>query len=146
MSVASMASSRRYPTATRLPSGNVLIVGGQDTSVLTTTERYRPISKKFVPSGQLGNPRLRHTATYLGKGKVLIVGGCDAQRIPYASSEIYDSVKGSFSTTGSMSIPRWRHTETLLPNGNVLIVGGSDGSANATNALSSAEIYINPFH
>jgi hypothetical protein len=134
-----MTSARRYPTATLLPNGKVLIVGGYDGSnvVLSSADVYDPTAGTFAPTGSMLTARGRHTATDLMNGKVLVAGGYDDQGTTIASAELYDITKGTFSPTGSMATARWRHAETRLLNGDVLITGGSDGST----AVDTAELF-----
>ncbi|MCX7429647.1 MAG: hypothetical protein NTY17_01335 [Planctomycetia bacterium] len=134
---ADMTSARRYPTATMLPDGKVLIAGGYDdtNAVLLTADVYNPTAGTFAPTGSMLTARGRHTATDLKNGKVLIAGGYDTA--PIASAELYDIAKGTFSATGSMATARWRHAETRLLNGDVLITGGK----NETTAVKTAELF-----
>lgn len=134
-----MSTARRYPTATMLLNGEVLLVGGYgfDSVVLSSADLYSTKNAVFSPKGSMLTPRGRQTATRLVSGKVLVAGGYDDQQNAMASAELYDPVSGAFSVTGSMATPRWRHAESRLPNGDVLITGGSDG----TTAVASAELY-----
>ncbi len=136
----SMSTGRAEHTATLLPSGKVLIAGGDSCSFinyyqscpLDSAEVYDPVAGTFATTGKMSVTRFFHTATLLGNGKVLVTGGHDA------SAELYDPASGTFAATmGSMSVGRSFHTATLLASGNVLIAGGS----NATGALATAELY-----
>lgn len=134
-----MSSARRYPTATTLLNGKVLIAGGYDgnSAAMSSTETYQARTGSFELSGDMLVPRGRHTATRLLNGQVMVAGGYDSSGQTIASAEIYNPKTGTFSSTGSMTIPRWRHTETRLLSGDILIAGGSDGTA----AVASAELY-----
>jgi hypothetical protein len=68
--------ARVYHTASALPDGRILIVGGQSGSHLASMEIFDPASKTFtlVP-GTLLTPRSKHTATTLNDGKVFLAGG-----------------------------------------------------------------------
>ena len=135
-----MSSSRFCHTATLLPNGKVLIVGGHINGVntyLSTAELYDPETGEFVSTGSMSVARARHTATLLPNGKVLIAGGKNSNVL--STAELYDPQTGTFSmTSNSMSIGRWNHVATLLFNGKVLISGGTDSSG---NVLSTAELY-----
>lgn len=131
--VGNMVAARAGHTATLLPSGKVLIVGGEnDQGVLATSELYDPQTNSFALSGSMGVPRSRHTATLLANGKVLIAGGSSAKAlfpgvmggIPMQTAELYDPSTGTFQFTVSMQTGRIGHTATLLPDGTVLIAGG----------------------
>ena len=70
-------------TATRLPDGRVLIVGGDSHSSVRSeraeraisAELYDPSRRTFTATGNLTTPRAFHTATLLADGRVLITGG-----------------------------------------------------------------------
>jgi hypothetical protein len=137
-----MSTGRTAHTATLLPSGKVLIAGGDSCFFanysfyyqgcpLNSTEVYDSGSGTFAPTGNMSVNRVFHTATLLNNGKVLVTGGHDA------SAELYDPTSGKFAATGSMSVGRNSHTATLLASGKVLIAGGN----NVSGALATAELY-----
>jgi MYXO-CTERM domain-containing protein len=73
-----MATARRFPTATRMGSGKVLVAGGETFSsiVLSSAELYDPSgSGTFAATGSMGAARYGHTATLLDSGRVLVAGG-----------------------------------------------------------------------
>ena len=125
----SMTVARSSHTATLLPNGKVLIVGGSGD---TSAELYDPVSGKFVPTGALGAARICHSATLLLNGKVLIVGGSGGLE----SAELYDSASGLFVPAGNLVQARECHAATLLLDGRVLVAGGDD-----PGHFGSAEIY-----
>ncbi len=132
-----MRSVRYRHTATLLPSGKVLLAGGQNaTSVNDTAEVYDPTSNNFTATtGNMTAPRDSHTATLLPTGKVLIAGGINGDAVT-ATAESYDPATGKFTAAEPMKAARVFHTATRLSNGRVLLAGGFDGSY-----LNSAEIY-----
>jgi hypothetical protein len=89
-----LVTPRVNHVATLLPSGKVLISGGQAAGTATATvELYDPASGTFSATGSLATPRQGPTATLLASGKVLVAGGFDDQlsMFPYlASAELYD--------------------------------------------------------
>jgi hypothetical protein len=132
---ASLAKGREDHTATLLPSGKVLVVGGHDwNDPLASAEVYDPATESWSPTSALPTPRTLHTATLLPSGKVLVVGGQHVGVL--ASAEVYDPSTGAWSPTGALATARRLHTATLLPSGKVLVVGGD-----ASNQLASAEVY-----
>ncbi|MGH3577340.1 MAG: kelch repeat-containing protein [Mycobacterium sp.] len=154
----SMQVSRYKHTATLLPTGTILVTGGENArtaEVLASAELYDPTSNSWSATDSLAVPRVGHTATLLPprtlcfwKGGqqychtvslVLVAGGYSASNGAggLASAELYDPDTGRWSATGSMRGVRYNHTATLLPSGQVLAAGGSDGSA----ILASAELY-----
>ncbi len=128
----SMTTARADHTATLLPGGKVLIVGGAGNSGewLTSAELYDPDAGAFTATGSMTTAQ--GTATLLPSGKVLLAGG--------APAELYDPVAGTFAATGSMTTVRGNYTATLLRGGKVLIAGG-DGGGFTNPALASAELY-----
>ncbi len=139
----SMAAERSEATATTLPSGLVLVAGGQDrhSTALRSAELYDPAEGTFRPTGSMTSARSGQTATLLADGRVLIAGGTATGFAPVAQAEIYDPKVGTFSTAGAMVTPRLFHTATLLKNGRVLIAGGRTGDDQHVSQLSSAELF-----
>ena len=134
-----MKEPRDGHTATLLPNGQVLLVGGWNQSGRTSTaELYDPQTGKFEYTGSMMAPRQGMTATLLKNGQVLIAGGDSARSIQQLTAELYDSVTKTFTPTGNLNNGRMAHTATLLKDGKVLLVGGSSGN---DIILASAEIY-----
>src|SRR4051812_11845096 len=146
----SMTNPRTGHTATLLPNGKVLIVGGisylaPTAQGLSSAELYDPLTGTFSPTGSMSIPRLSHTATLLPDGRVLIAGGFadsanQAITGTTATAELYDPGTGTFAPAGRMSVPRFSHSATLLNNGEVLIAGG-DGDPAAMSEPATAELY-----
>lgn len=142
----SMATARRFHTATLLPNGRVLVAGGENDSytAVASAELYDPSTGTFSATGNMTVPRAEHTATLLNNGKVLIAGGDSGTtgNPAVSSAELYDPATGTFAATGSMTAARVAHTATLLQSGRVLIAGGDVISYNASGqSLASAEIF-----
>ncbi|HEV2721914.1 MAG TPA: kelch repeat-containing protein, partial [Thermoanaerobaculia bacterium] len=140
----SLATGRAGHTATLLPNGKVLIVGGTNFNVATgfvrAGELYDPATGHFSPVGDFAFGRRDHTATLLQNGKVLIAGGfgsVSATTFDYiVQAELYDPANGTIVTSGGLTAARQEHTATLLPNGKVLIAGGG-----SSVSLATAELY-----
>ena len=137
-----MHTNRCYHTATLLPNGKVLVVGGN--GGLSSAELYDPATGTWTMTGALAAGREYHTATLLPNGMVLVVGGDSTQvsqppnPLTYlASAELYNPDTGQWTPAGAMSHARCEHTATLLPNGQVLVAGGSG----AYSTASTAELY-----
>jgi hypothetical protein len=99
-----MTSARHGHTATLLPNGQVLIVGGYGggNDALASAELFDPATGTFASAGTLITARGGHTAILLSGGKVLIVGGYGTTSYPnLASAELYDPATGTSSTTGA---------------------------------------------
>jgi N-acetylneuraminic acid mutarotase len=125
-------------TATLLPNGKVLVVGGLGSNgLIANAELYDPASDTWSPTGSPSQNRLNHTATLLPNGKVLVASGWGYAGY-IAGAELYDPTSGTWTPTGSLSKARYVHTATLLPNGKVLVAGGYNHYY--SNVL-SAELY-----
>ena len=134
---APLAKARYSHTATLLPDGKVLAVGGfDDTNAIATAELYDPATKTWSAAGAMSTARYLHTATLLQNGKVLVSGGISVSTaVP--TNELYDPATNTWTPAGPMIAPRFLHTATLLANGKVLVSGG----VNSTTAVATAELY-----
>ncbi len=129
------------PTATLLPNGKVLVVGGATPSGGTSaTELYDPASGLWTTMGPMTINRQAHAATLLTNGMVLVAGGETVNGMyiqTVNSAEIYNPATGNWTATGSLQGTHDRHTLTLLPNGLVLLAGTSQ----YYNPTNTAELY-----
>ena len=134
-------------TATLLPNGDVLVVGGNPEFVRrgssrATAERFDPTTGRWTPTGAMHEARQEHAAVLLANGEVLVLGGnaagVDSSRA-LSSAELYDPRTGSWTETGRMAAARTRPTATLLSDGRVLVTGGV--SIGAERPERTAEIY-----
>ena len=132
--------ARAGHTATLLPDGKVLVVGGLNSiDRLKSAELFDPATGLWILTGPLKTRRNAHTATLLPDGKVLVTGGNTTGYQPLRTSELYDPATGRWNETGELINPRAYHTSTLLPDGTVLVAGGGNDTNQST--LASAELY-----
>lgn len=128
-------TARVRHTATLLPDGKVLVVGGGSG---TSAELYDPATNSWAAASSATSARDSHTATLLPNGKVLVAGGMDGYTATvFNSAELYDPATNTWSAAANLATARYRDTATLLPSGKVLVAGGNSGTA----SLGSAELY-----
>lgn len=137
---ASMSLGRRSHTATLLPDGRVLVVGGlvccsQNSETYTATaELFDPRTGAFRPTGSLRVARAFHQATLLPDGRVLVTGGFAGSATALtalAVTEAYDVASEEFRDGPPLAVARAGHSALVLGDGRVLVVGGLDGSPSA---------------
>lgn len=131
-------------TATLLPSGKVLVLGGCAERPSSSCARFAP-PQLFDPatngwSHAAPMPRGREgfSATLLRSGVVLVAGG----RGPFwvtAGADVYDPTADRWSTTADMQVARAGPIATLLKSGSVLVMGGS-----FLGNMRSVELYTPP--
>jgi hypothetical protein len=130
-SVESLQVPRHSHTATRLPDGRVVILGGTSGGFgagkpIAEVEIYDPDLQQFSVAGRLKRPRQDHSAVLLDDGRVLALGGMDwsgDEPGPISAIEAYDPVTQRSTRIGRLRQPRWDHDAFQLPDGRVLIVG-----------------------
>lgn len=139
VSVAGMSEARAAHTATALPDGCVLVVGGfGEGGKVAGAELYDPAANAFIPVGSMATPRYSHTATLLADGRVLIAGGYNAQGDYLSSAELYDPITNSFTPVASLNSARADQVAVSLEDGQVLFIGGVGPG---WTFLASAELY-----
>lgn len=149
---APMQVARSGQTATLLPNGQVLVVGGWEmpgccTKGVRTAELYDPATNAWTATPPPPELQEADTATLLQSGDVLVTGSFgpydDFQAV--AGAALYDPSTNTWTTAAAPKLKRLSGTATLLPDGDVLLVGGVDYGENWASerkaALSSAEIY-----
>jgi hypothetical protein len=166
-----MKTTFRWPTATLLKNGQVLLAGAQTPGALHSrdgngkllggriglfsgnpsgAELYNPASGewKTISNAMSMIDNRFHTTTLLFNGKALFVGEQNDLN-PDSSDQIFDPAGGTWSAAASMTEQRGDHTATVLRDGKVLAVGGFGKSQAGRlqlppghrDTLSSAELY-----
>ncbi len=146
---APLLDERVGATATTLPSGEVLIAGGSDSTgtPTNTAEVFDPTTgKTTATSNNMSSPRALHSATLLGNNTVLIAGGMiDNTGDLTSSADIYDPVANTFTATGAMLESLGAHAAVLLNagtlTGQVLITGGFIGGSTGLSVDYKVEAY-----
>jgi hypothetical protein len=138
-----MNAPRYFFTATTLPSGSVLVTGGQTNNVtwLAGAEVYTPSTGVWTNTLNMNFLRAGHAAVLLPNGTVLVAGGQSCNCLALTNAEIFDPATRTWTATGSANVPRYDDLHliaTLLPNGQVLLAGGA---TNGITAIASAELY-----
>jgi hypothetical protein len=131
-----LTTARAAHTATLLPDGKVLIVGGIDANnnSLASAELYDPATATFSSAGSLQTARSAHYASVIsGPGKptqVLAYGGVTTNpSSPDDGWELWDEAKNAFISSGKMAGPAWAIPQPVpLSDGVLDLVGGYDGS------------------
>ncbi len=135
---ARMQTGRGRHTATTVPDGRVLVVGGTEVGNvdLASAELYDRAADVWTAAGSMARARTSHAATLLLDGRVLVTGGASPSAT--APAEMFDATTNSWLDAAPMSTGRRGHTATRLFNGKVLVVGGY---GDTSIPLASAEIY-----
>lgn len=145
-----LARPRSGHSATLLPSGRVLLVGGRSgtTEALDGAQVFDPGTNLFLPEirylmdgVQILPARSEHQACLLPDGSVLVTGGRDATGKAVSECLQYLPAVNAFNAFTPMGLsPRRQHSATLLPDGTVLLAGGLDAEGELT---ATAEV-LNP--
>jgi hypothetical protein len=127
----SLTQARFSFTLTALASGELLAVGGVDTTSIEITELFDPATLEWSTVGNLNADRFYHGGTLLPSGRVLVAGGKKANVSPLSSAELYDPTSKSFALTEPIDPPRTSPIVVTLPSGHALIAGGYNQLENA---------------
>lgn len=128
--VGDMSAARYGPTATLLPDGRVLALGGQASTPVSdpvALDLWSPLTSGFSTAGvALNFGRLFHTANLMNDGSVVVVGGYSDTLGPLSRAEVLQWGSGGTLTvfTVPMKTARQHHTATRLPTGALFVFGG----------------------
>lgn len=122
-----LLQARDAHTATRLPTGQVLVVGGfggEGQPPLASAELFDPDVPGWTSVGALATGRGGHAAVLLGPDRVLVAGGWTGPRHYTAGVEIFDPGRRRFAPGPSLPVAVDGLAAARLPDGRVLITGG----------------------
>jgi hypothetical protein len=134
---AAMAVPRDSHTATLLPSGKVLVAGGETKRIstaagftdhfesLASTEMYDPATGRWTMAASMTIDRTSHAAALLDDGRVLVAGGrtihytIDSTTLAggdhaLATAELYDPARNAWTATTAMLTSRGGLQGTLV--------------------------------
>jgi len=119
---APMAFAHYGQSATPLPDGRVVIVGGNTTQ----TEIYDPVAATWTTQATTASVHTAHGAVLLPDGRILVVGGT---QFALPDAELFDPATGAWSAAAPTLVLRSNPTATSMPDGSVMVCGGALESA-----------------
>ncbi|RKG54892.1 kelch-like protein [Corallococcus sp. AB011P] len=141
----SLTIPRYFAAASLLPSGQVLVSGGESPTggYSATAELYTPSTGTWRPTGSMAVSRRFHAQTTLPDGRVLVTSGYGSPSGTgwTTTAELYTPATGQWSSAGNLAFGRVDHTATVLPSGRVLIAGGFAYITNGSYHTNIAEIF-----
>jgi len=146
---------RALHTATALPDGTVLLIGGTDgVDPINSYEIFDPATGQFTLGGDiLPNARYGHIAELIPTGVVVFGGFGQYQTVPSAAVVRLDNLRVTdLSDIPGQETPmilgRLDATLTVLPSGDSVIAGGFTGTLQTGAATAASELFApagNPF-
>jgi hypothetical protein len=142
-----LSTPRAWHTATVLPSGKILVIGGSTDGIITGSgnvvgqaELYDPSTRTFSPAGNLVRARCKHSALLLPDGRVVVVGGVVGPAF-IKDIEIWDPITRTFSLAGELNLIRVGQQLFLRRDGKVQVVGGYDWNSGPSADSYRTELY-----
>ncbi len=158
--VPNIGGRRLVPALTRLSTGNIMVSGGIDVTVLfgipvavTTTNKaqlYNPGTNSWSNAANMPIGRAYHhdNQVTLADGRVLLSGGVFildlasvANAASIANADLYNPATNTWTPT-TMSHARTGHSATRLANGDVIVCGGAEGLLSAAVTLDAVARFV----
>jgi hypothetical protein len=140
---------RDYGSSVMYQPGKLLVIGGADPPVASTTKIDLNQNAKLEAGPNMAVPRRQLNATVLPDGTVLITGGSSGagfnnEASAVLTAELWNPNGNTFRTLSSMRVARLYHsTVVLMPDGRVLSMGGGNGGGGINH--SDAEYFSPPY-
>ena len=129
--VGDLAHARAWAEAQRLPSGEVLVMGGETEETygagesLSSAELFDPMSETFHAAPDLPWRGSDFASLTLPSGRVVISGGRDrGPNHNVANVAMYDESVGTWQMWPAMSEPRAEHSMVQLRDGRLMVISG----------------------
>jgi hypothetical protein len=140
-----MTVEREVHTATLLPTGQVLLTGGENNGLVgnQSTDLFFPTTNIFSGCVAMTAPRWSHTASLVsvgGDAGVLLSGGRNEHDFSMIAAELIAPPCVSSTAVGNMTAQRVAQTAAVIPDGgvfpggDVLVIGGYDSLDNAESS------------
>lgn len=125
--VPAMGTARAKHSATLLPDGRVLVVGGLDAAghPLASAELLDARGGAWRALPPMAVARYAHTATLLADGRVLVAGGMGEDGRPLRSVELWNPRTGEWSEAADLPVGLYGHAAVRVASGAVLVAGGT---------------------
>jgi len=144
-SPAALAIPRRFHTVTALPSGKVMVAGGESTGALATSavEIFDPTTRTWTFGKSMSIPRSKHGAAIVTGGKVFVVGttGAGTPCAAGSTTELYDPGTDTWTASGSMSISRGEPAVAVLSPSGKVFVGAGRACGGPTDPSNTGEVW-----
>jgi len=142
-----MITPRAHHTASLLPDGKVLVVGGYNLNgaLLASSEIWDPTTNLWTAGPVLAVARAEHSATVLTSGRVLIAGGVSVFPTATTNTAVeYNQATNTFINPTTMVAARAAHGATRIQAGTeidkVFVTGGADSTFGG-GVLDTTEMY-----
>src|SRR5665213_3712373 len=98
-----LVTPRSNARSALLPSGQVLLVGGQNAAgtAISNAELYTPATNSWSATGSLATARTNAVVTALPTGQVIAAGGSDGGSNTWATTEFYSPAVGTWAAGAS---------------------------------------------